>query len=277
MQAHTFLLYVNYNPYTKLLLGRSCFIIMNLLKSGALLCTFAAAFVFTSCGSDDEGEKFSISESKLTLHFEETEQLSATTNVTWSSENEFVAIVNSNGLVEGGHVGKTNIVATSTDGNSAKCEVEIVPVYSTYKEPYLEFGASKATVKSKETRKLYKEQTSSLAYEGENSFVELVLYSFDDNGKLKGASIALSLACASEVTKFLLERYQPAAVEDGVYLFINGNAGDFNMGVALSVESSYLAIVYLPSSSKGRSIEFENCKEELKSLFDNVIKSKGLK
>lgn len=277
MQAHTFLLYVNYNPYTKLLLGRSCFIIMNLLKSGALLCTFAAAFVFTSCGSDDEGEKFSISESKLTLHFEETEQLSATTNVTWSSENEFVAIVNSNGLVEGGHVGKTNIVATSTDGNSAKCEVEIVPVYSTYKEPYLEFGASKATVKSKETRKLYKEQTSSLAYEGENSFVELVLYSFDDDGKLKGASIALSLACASEVTKFLLERYQPAAVEDGVYLFINGNAGDFNMGVALSVESSYLAIVYLPSSSKGRSIEFENCKEELKSLFDNVIKSKGLK
>ena len=249
---------------------------MNFSK--ALFCSFATAFIFTSCGSDENEngkEKFSISETKLTLHYEETEQLSATATAQWSSENDFVATVNSNGLVEGGHVGKTNIMATSAEG-SAKCEVEIVPVYSTYKEPYLEFGASKSTVKSKETRELNKEKTTSLTYEGENSFVELVMYSFDESGKLESAGVALTIASASEVTKFLLERYQPISEKDGTYMFINNNINDCKMAVGLSVENSYLAIVYIPYSSTSRGNSIEQQKQKLKSLLDKALKNKKL-
>lgn len=238
-----------------------------------LLYTFATAFIFTSCSSGDD-DKFSISEKNLTLHFEETEQLSATATADWKSENDFVAKVNSNGLVEGNHVGKTNIIATSTDG-SAKCEVEVVPVYSTYKEPFLEFGASKATVKSKETRKLYNENSEIITYEGENSNVKLVGYNFDDNGKLSGVAVAVSFASTSEVTKFLLERYQPVTEEDGVYVFINNNINDYTMFVTLSVESSYIGIVYLPKSSKSRSAEIENYQTELKSMLEDALKSKN--
>ena len=233
---------------------------------------FATVFLLVGCSGGDD-EKFSISENKLTLHFEETEQLTATATAEWSSENEFVAKVNSNGLVEGNHVGKTNIIATSANG-SAKCEVEVLPVYSTYKEPYLEFGASKSTVKSKETRNLFDETSTALVYEGENSFVELVMYSFDDNGGLKGVALGISFASASEVTKFLLERYQPITVEDDVYIFVNNNINDCTMAVTLSVEKSYLAIVYLPYSSDSRGNDIEKQKEELKSLLNETRKKK---
>lgn len=246
---------------------------MKLFKS-ALACTFAATLFFTSCSSGDD-ENFSISENKLTLHFEEKEQLTATSTAEWSSENDFVAKVNSNGLVEGNHVGKTNIIATSNNGR-ARCEVEVVPVYSTYKEPFLEFGASKSAVKSFETRTFFKEQSSSIAYYGENSSVELVLYSFDTNEKLKGVAVALSFTCASEVAKFLLERYQPIGEDDGIFAFINNNEDEYTMGITLSVESAYIAVMYLPMTANSRSGDFENRTEELKSLFNDAIKSKNI-
>ncbi len=242
----------------------------------AFIWSFAVVFILASC-SDGDDEKFSINKNKLTLHYEETEQLTASESAEWISENDFVAGVSSDGLVEGGHVGKTNIVATSTAGGSAVCEVEITPVYSTYIEPFLEFGASKETVKSKETRDLYKEESTSLIFEGENSLVRLVLYSFDDSGKLKDAGVVLSLACASEATKFLIERYLPIGENDGVYVFINGNSKNYTMGVGLSVQKSFILITYVPlSSTSSKSSNRDYVREELKSLLDKALEGKNI-
>lgn len=241
----------------------------------ASIWSFAVVFILASCsGSDDE--KFSINKNKLTLHYEETEQLTASESAEWISENEFVAGVSSDGLVEGGHVGKTNIVATAA-GGSAVCEVEITPVYSTYIEPFLEFGASKETVKSKETRDLHTEQSTNLAYKGENSLVKLIMYSFDDSGKLKSAAAALSLASASEAMKFLIERYLPIGENDGTFLFINGNSSNYTMGVGLSLQQSYILIVYIPNPSTGTKSDNHNrLIEELKSLLDKALESETL-
>ncbi len=238
----------------------------------AFFWSFAVVFILASCsGSGDE--KFSINKNKLTLHYEETEQLTASESAEWISENDFIANVSSDGLVEGGHVGKTNILANSTSG-SAICEVEIIPVYSTFIEPFLEFGVPKETVKSKETRNLYKEGSSSLLYKGENSFVNSILYSFDDNGKLKGSAVGLSLTCASEAMKFLIERYLPIGEKDEIFLFINGNTNNYTMGVGLSLQQSYIVIVYSPvSTTNSKSYNQNHLREELKSLLDETIES----
>ncbi len=242
----------------------------------AFIWSFAVVFILASC-SDGDDEKFSINKNKLTLHYEETEQLTASESAEWISENDFVAGVSSDGLVEGGHVGKTNIVATSAAGGSAVCEVEITPVYSTYIEPFLEFGASKETVKSKETRDLYKEKSTSLIFEGENSLVDLILYTFDDSGKLKGAAIGLSLISASETMKFLIERYQPIGKNDETFIFINGNSKNYTMKVGLDVLQSYILVAYVPASStSSKSSNRDYVREELKSLLDKALEGETI-
>ena len=208
----------------------------------------------TACSSSDD-EKLSLSADKLTMHFEETEQLTATENVVWESESEFVATVSTNGLVEGGHVGKTNIVATSENG-TAKCEVEIVPVYNTITEPVIVGGAKTISeVKSKEKRSLNKETLTSLGYSGSNSAEKAVVYLFDDNGNVESAAVAVSFSYTKELTSFLIERYQVIGEKDDVYVFINGDEENYNMGITLSDESSYLMVAYIPTSSSGRSVD----------------------
>lgn len=227
---------------------------------------------FTACSSSDD-EKLTLSADSLKLHYEETEQLNASENVVWESESDFVAKVSSNGLVEGGHVGKTNIVATSENG-VAKCEVEIIPLYDTYTEPVLLQGAkTKSEVKSKEKRKLAKETSTALTYEGGNSAEKAIVYTFDENDKLKAAGVAISFAYTSELTDFLLERYQPVDVEDDMYFFINGNKDDFDMYVTLGVESSYLMVMYVSSSVIGRNVNAidSNLRKDLNELINNFL------
>ena len=242
------------------------------MKLKMSLAVVGIAFL-TACSSSDD-EKLSLSADKLTMHYEETEQLTATEKVVWESEDKFVATVNANGLVEGGHVGKTNIVATSENG-IAKCEIEIVPIYNTFTEPVLLQGAkTKSDVKAKEKRTLNKETSTSLVYKGGNSAEKAVVYTFDDNGKLSAAGVAISFAYTSELTDFLLERYQPVDVEDGMYVFINGNSDDFDMYVALEVESSYLMVMYVASSTIGRNVnavEKDSLREHLNALIKDFL------
>ncbi len=242
----------------------------------AFIWSFAVVFILASCSGSGDDEKFSINKNKLTLHYEETEQLTASESAEWISENDFVAGVSSDGLVEGGHVGKTNIVATAA-GGSAVCEVEITPVYSTYIEPFLGFGASKETVKSKETRDLKTEDSTYLVYKGENSLVNSVLYSFDDSGKLKFALVGVSMACASEAMKFLLERYLPIGEKDDTFYFINGNPDDCTIGVGLSLQQSYILIMYIPNpSTNTKSGSCDRLKEEMECLLNKAVGSETL-
>lgn len=234
-----------------------------------LLPILTALFTFSGCSDDEEGG-ISLNESEITLYSDDTEQLEANDNVDWMSESEFVASVDANGLVTGNHVGTTNIIASNGSGTS-KCTVEIIPRFNTFEEPVLDFGATKEEVKSKESRTILSETEEGLVYIGENNALDMVAYLFE-NGRLRSAGAAVSFAYTSELTSFLIERYQVVGEENDIYMFINNDVDKFDMIVSLSVESDYLLVAYGPYSTDTKVItetnDYINLKNEVKKIFD---------
>lgn len=223
---------------------------------------------FTGCSDDDkkEDEALTLSTTQISFHADDSEQIVANKEVKWHSESDFVAEVDADGFVEGKHVGETLITAVTKNGEKSDCEVEVLPVYNTYKEPVCDFGASRATVKSKESRKLLQEETTTLFYQGEKKVVEGVIYLFENN-KLTSAAVAVSFSKTEEVTKFLLERYQLIGEEDGMYIFINNDIKKVDMGIVLSVQDDYLLIMYVPYEETTKAVDSSDKLFRLRALF----------
>lgn len=199
------------------------------------------------CSSDDDNTKLSLNKSTVTLNYKTTEQLEATGKVEWTSENDFVASVNENGVVEGKHVGKTFIIA-SNGTEEVKCAVEVTPKYNIYREPILDFGITKEELKGRENRELLSETSTTIKYRGNSgSAASEIAYAFK-NGKMNGAGALVKSSYSSIVMDFLIERYQAAFQEDGVFYFIDGNTGNYNKFVSLSISSSGIIIMYTPKN-----------------------------
>ena len=190
-----------------------------------------ASFVcFSSCSKDDDQEidtKVTVTPTKVSMYYEETFQLSGTNVTKWESKDDFVAKVDSKGLVTGSHVGSTQIIA-SNSRNSSSIEVTIIPKYDLYDTPILEWGASMATIQSKETHT--KKNTSStsamLVYDySKNSNSCLLAYYFT-NGKLSRIDIYMDLMLYVSIGNYLLERYSPLSVENDLTMFADGYTKD---------------------------------------------------
>lgn len=221
----------------------------------------------TGCSKDD---KLTLSTNTLSLYSKDTEQITASEQSTWSSEDEFVASVSENGIVKGGHVGKTIIKATSENGE-AKCAVEVKPKYNTYTEPILEFGASKATIKAKESRTLESEIATRLTYKPDKSTIKSVAYAFE-NGAMIGAGVMLNTASAMEAADFLIERYLVISAGSGniIGLMLNNLPSKANMSISMGVDAGNVTVIYAPyKSSTNRSsiVEQDIIANELKELL----------
>lgn len=218
---------------------------INVLMKRVLFtfCTFICAMLFTSC----ENSKIKISPSYVTLHCEEEVGLTAIDNhsdVRWVSDDDFVASVNSNGIVTAEHVGRTTI--TAKDGkDEAYCSVSVTPEYYTYNEPILDWGCSKQTIISKKGTP-DDNQTDGLVYVQSESKGIIEMYMFE-NGKLYGCGVALKLSYANtDVANFLLERYQVVGVNNGIYYFINAMTLETaTLGVSLMIDD-YVLVTYAP-------------------------------
>lgn len=199
------------------------------------------------CSSDDENTKLSLNKSAVTLNYKTTEQLEASGKVEWTSENDFVASVNENGVIEGKHVGKTFIVA-SNGTEEVKCAVEVTPKYNIYREPILDFGITKEELKGRENRELLSETSTAIKYRGNSgSAASEIAYAFK-NDKMNGAGALLKSSYSSVIMDFLVERYQAAFQEDGVFYFIDGTTSNYTKFVSLSIGSSGIIIMYAPKN-----------------------------
>ena len=199
------------------------------------------------CSSDDENTKLSLNKSAVTLNYKTTEQLEASGKVEWTSENDFVASVNENGVIEGKHVGKTFIVA-SNGTEEVKCAVEVTPKYNIYREPILDFGITKEELKGRENRELLSETSTAIKYRGNSgSAASEIAYAFK-NDKMNGAGALLKSSYSSVIMDFLIERYQAAFQEDGVFYFIDGTTSNYTKFVSLSIGSSGIIIMYTPKN-----------------------------
>ncbi|WP_418671313.1 Ig-like domain-containing protein [Barnesiella intestinihominis] len=225
--------------------------------------------VFTACSDDDENS-LSLDKSGISLYFKDEIKLTASDNVTWSSEDDFVAGVSSSGVVEGRHVGKTFIVA-SNGAETVKCAVEVKPKYNTFVEPVLDFGSSKADIKVKEKRELRTDNATSLVYMDNKDGVGVV-YTFED-GKMKSCGLVLlQYKYAEDIMDFLLERYAPYTMDDDgdMFIFVNGMPDKWDMIVSLSVETNGIVVLYAPKDaiiSKSVSDEVPDIMEHARSIL----------
>ena len=171
----------------------------------------------TSCSKDDDVAEPSVnlSTTNIVMYHEQTKKITAENATRWSTENDFVATVDENGLVTGGHVGTTKIIA-SNRSSSATCNVTIQPRYNLYDSPILDWGASISEIRNKETHEYVPTSSSSSSlvynYTHDTENPCLVIYSFK-NGELFWITLFLKWTYFSYATDYLLERYQPMYVD----------------------------------------------------------------
>lgn len=234
----------------------------DIFKSTAVMViTFIVAISFTSCSKDDP-IVLSNPSATIILHRndEQAVSLKSGDNISWSSNNEFVATVE-DGKVTGKHVGSTTIVAQN-DESRIEVPVTVTPAYFLYDDPIIEFGLTKKTLLARETHELISEVTDStdLLYnysKGEYAF--LTGYDLDDSEKLihtivlgnKKDEGAFNNDELKEIAYYFAERFAYIGDdEDGYGIFINDtNLSKVTMGVHLGIsKKGSLQAIYAPAT-----------------------------
>lgn len=207
---------------------------------------FSTLFLLDSCTKDSvKKDAIVLERSSVTLYHGNEYQIEATSQspITYSSNDLFYASVSSTGKVIANHVGTTTIDVANEKGTEA-FTVNVIPFYHTYPEPNINFGDTKAQVKtilgtpSKETE-------NGILYDNYTSKCKLIIL-FED-GRVKSYAVVVPTDYVSELTDFLIERYAPIGMSEGTAYYINH---DKTVAIAESVYNvDYLLVLYFPYSA----------------------------
>jgi len=171
----------------------------------------------------------------------------AANEIVWQSSDNKVGTIDKNGLFEGRKIGKTEVTA-STQNGSFKAEVEILPYYTTYVEPVLDFYKTRQAIKALERRELTSEDGQTMIYHIGNTKALSVIYIFEKDQMIGCGVFFNNKSLKPEVNTFLRERY-PESITRGDY---PGYLADTENFTALIKEESGLAVTYVPIGGKGR-------------------------
>lgn len=217
-----------------------------------------------------ENEQFvTLSDSDVSMHYDETKQLSASYSsdkleaetFSYKSSDPSIVTVSKTGLVSGVSLGTATVTISSSDGKyTDECEFTITPKSNLYVEPYTVFGSTVATVKSKESRTLFGETTESLVYTDTNTNVSNVMYVFSNDASISAmVTLIQSPTVGTESTTFLMERYEFIGTAMFMFVFEDRKTGN---GIMLSIDAfAGISIVYVPSDEAS----YVKIKEELKA------------
>lgn len=209
------------------------------------------ALIFISCSKDEKDEPsiqtdyLTINNSSLALYCNDTITMSVSSSDAlkgYVSNDTTIATVTATGKVQAVSVGTTTITVSSA-GKTANCSVVVNPKSTLYVEPYLNFGASIADVKSHVSNTLNNESATSLVYNSTDTDVRGILYSFTD-GKLTSICVLLAntTATVNESAVFLKERYKYLGLVGSVGCLVDRKT---NVDVFISVDSTLgLNVIY---------------------------------
>lgn len=145
-----------------------------------------------ACKKSEEAQQIQpvmLDKTDVQLHYDETYPFKLTqggkgvdaTTYTWVSKDTLVGKIDAKGVFYGNHIGETAVTGTSKDGKTKlEAKVTVVPKTTMFKMPVIEFGTSKANVKSKETRVMLKDSVDRLTYQPENTKIRRVIYDFEN-------------------------------------------------------------------------------------------------
>jgi len=237
--------------------------------SKALLLLFIIS-CFASCKKADE--PLSLKTTSANLTSTKTFKLNVspgTSGCVFESENEYIASVSSSGLITAHLLGETNITVNNIEkGFSAKCKVTVQPEHSLYKEPYLNFGASRIGIRDYETRYLYQEDDTSLIYVGENSSIIGVFYILDYEDYYECMCL-VSAANPDLFEDFISERYYLLDTDNEFRTLMTPDSKTLigiESGITIDSDPFYV-VYYVPyPDSKSKEI-FKQKSDWIKTFF----------
>lgn len=144
------------------------------------------------------------------------------TNVSFMSQNPYIASVNkTTGVVTGMHLGETYIDVIADQG-TAKVKVTIKPKHYVIIDPYIHWGASKSDILNEVGGKLLEEDDDMLMYlYGDANYGDPHIgtsYVFKD-GKLNSIIVVINKEYYADAVLHLAERFQYFGEKGGMIVF----------------------------------------------------------
>lgn len=217
---------------------------------------FAAmiAFITVGCSKSESEPEITLNQKEVKLKFDEDFKftLSSGAGAAWKSSDEFVGVVDNNGNFEAKHIGET-IVSVNVNGKDVNAKVIVEPYITDITEPYLSYGATKATVKSFEKRSVIAETSTALLYRGQGSKENEVFYGFE-NGSLNGSILSFKTYAdvAKDLAKFYSERYTYVGDDDNV-LYFQSKDKSYALGISVNTTFGLNATYFKTTSTKSAS------------------------
>lgn len=240
---------------------------MKKLRTLLLLSMVALTVAFfSSCSSDDDdSSKFK----DVTLTAGSSQMLNSGEDLTWKSENSFIAEV-VNGEIKAYRVGETKVAS-----NKGSFKIKVTPKYNYFEEPNINFGTSiKDVKKSMENYNLLLEDANSLTYEGTN-YAKLIMYMFKNNA-LEISYILTKSSYSTQVAKWMNERYVYAATTDDYIGFVSVDKTTVILVTPTQFNNTwYYSIVYGKMEKESKSANSTLKKMPQKSnvdKFEYIIK-----
>lgn len=146
--------------------------------------------------------EYQLSSYKVDLHSEDTYQIYTTgTDVSYTSADPFVAVVDEEGLVTAMFLGETTITVTANEGTHT-LKVNVTPRYTYYEAPCLDFTKTKSQISEMYSGRYYYNDVSLLYPKGTYYHG----YFFDGNA-LIASCIYAEGASYEKVRQYVAERY----------------------------------------------------------------------
>ena len=223
------------------------------------------ALLTMSCKKD---EKINLITTEISLYHLDTCSIQATSSlpITYTSDDEFHAIVDAAGLVEGRYVGKTKI-KLMTDNDIKYVDVTVKPKYYLYDEPNIQFGESKSSITNKFGQPDEISSSGVYRYNMFGVFNYILMVLFDDNDNVDSYAIAVSSDLSSTLSSFLSERYMFIHYENSKFFYVDGLTTETITKYIVSslINVNYWAVLYMPYTSDKSNKYIDKISEALKS------------
>lgn len=224
-----------------------------------MMCILAMGVLLSSC-EKEQNEVVDRVDRKIVLFSLEEYQINYDGGeVFWKSDNPMIASVNQSGLVTAFTVGKTDILA-----GSRVYEVEVVPKYNAFIEPYHDWNAPREYFEEyMESKCGSGEITEGMSLYLDRSTNTVYAYMFDEYNNVDDYIIQVPIMMVEPFTYWLTERYFLLKKEDNIYTLISP---DKSTAVLYGVTNGEIIALIFPLADDTRVIS--DMRTKVKRLLD---------
>lgn len=219
-----------------------------------LLMLFIVSLLF-GCKKE---ETLTINQDQVSLHYDGQFTYSLKlggSNVAWKDitanvVDKAVGTINNSGVFSAKKIGTTTITF-QYGGSTVRSTVTVEPYQTFFTEPVIVWNASMQDIRSAEKRNLQASDSEVLGYQGENSSIRGILYTFPAN-RMNGAIVlfAAQEGIVEKVATFYNERYDYVGTHEEVIFFTNGSIA---VGISINENLGFIATYFDPTSSSARA------------------------